>query len=253
MRLTGKRIVVTGAGSGIGRATAALFAHEGASVIVADWHEADAVETVTAIVESGGTAIALRADVSRQDDCEAMIDRCVEAFGGIDVLVNNAGVMDLNQGVGELDLDVWRRVMAINVDGPLFAMRKAMPSMVDRGGSIINIASVAGLGGGAAGVAYTASKHAVVGMTLNTAWLYGKRGVRCNAIAAGAVRTNIVKSVDLSRMDAAGSARAGEYYALIPTVLEPSDIAQLCLFLASDESRQVNGAIIPADAGWRSA
>ncbi|MDR7405089.1 MAG: SDR family oxidoreductase, partial [Armatimonadota bacterium] len=158
------------------------------------------------------------------------------------------------QGVGELDDDVWRRVLAVNLDGPMFTMRRAVPRMVQQGGgSIINISSTAGIEGGAAGAAYTASKHALVGLTRNTAWMYALKGVRCNAICPGATRTNIAESMIPERMDPAGSARAQAYAALIPAILEPEDIAALALFLASDESRQINGAIIPADAGWTAA
>lgn len=254
MQLAEKAIVITGGGSGIGRSMAVLFASEGANVVIADWHKDDLDSAAQEITDAGGKAVAMTADVSKQADCEAMIDKAIEAFGRIDVLVNNAGVMDINQAVGELDLEIWRRVMSINVDGPMYAMRRAVPLMLAQDhGVILNTASVAGLGGGAAGAAYTASKHALIGLTKNTAWIYAKRGVRCNAIAAGAVQTNITQSVDMAKMDPGGSARAQEYYALIPGTLEPLDIAQLGLYLVSDASRLVNGAVITADAGWRAA
>lgn len=254
MRLQDKTAVITGGGSGIGRAMAKRFAAEGARIVVADWHEDDMNAAVKEIADAGGEAVGVKTDVSKQDDNERMIDRAVEAFGRIDILVNNAGVMDVNQPVGSLDLDVWRRVMSINVDGPMFAMRKAAPLMLEQGnGVILNTDSVAGLGGGAAGAAYTASKHALVGLTRNTAYMYAKLGVRCNAIACGAVATNIVQSVDMSKMDPGGSARAQEYYALIPATLQPEDIAGLALYLVSDEAHMITGAIIPADAGWRAA
>jgi NAD(P)-dependent dehydrogenase (short-subunit alcohol dehydrogenase family) len=223
-------------------------------VVAADWHLAELEAAMAPIAKAGSTVRSVRADVSQAADCEAMVDKAVAEFGRLDVLVNNAGVMDLDQPVGSLDLAVWRRVLAINLDGPMFAMRRALPIMVKQGGgSIINIASVAGLGGGAAGAAYTVSKHALIGLTLNTAWMYAKQNVRCNAIAAGGVATNIMQSVDQTKMDAAGSARAGEYYPLMPATLDPIDIARLVLFLAGDGSRYINGAIIPADAGWRAA
>lgn len=254
MRLKDRTAAITGAGSGIGRAIANLFAEEGARILAADWNEQNLGEVVKEVAGKGGTIVGIKTDVAKQADCEAMVDRAVDAFGGIDILVNNAGVMDLNQPVGELDLDMWRRVMSINVDGPLYAMRRAAPIMLAAGhGVILNTASVAGLGGAAAGAAYTASKHALVGLTKNTAWMYGKRGIRCNAIAAGAVQTNISQSVDMAKMEPGGSARAQEYYALIPAVLEPIDIARLALFLVSDDARHINGAIVPADAGWLAA
>ena len=170
------------------------------------------------------------------------------------MLVNNAGVMDNNHGAAEMSNETWERVLGINLNGPMYLTRKAIPLMrATGGGSIINIASVAGVGGGAAGLAYTVSKHGLVGMTKQTAWRYALEGIRCNAIAAGAVATNIQQSVDLSKSDPVGSARAQAYYAAIPGQLQPADIANLALFLASDESAKINGAIIPADAGWLSA
>jgi len=133
----------------------------------------------------------------------------------------------------------------------MFLMRRAVPDMVKNGGgSIVNIASVAGVKGSAAGIAYTASKHALVGMTRSTAWRYIPEKIRCNAIAAGAVETNIGASVDMSKMDPEGSARCKIGYGVIPATLQPIDIANLVLFLASDESKNINGAIIPADGGW---
>jgi NAD(P)-dependent dehydrogenase (short-subunit alcohol dehydrogenase family) len=133
----------------------------------------------------------------------------------------------------------------------MFTSRRAVAYMLAHGGgSIINIASTAGLHGGAAGAAYTASKHALVGLTRNTAWMYAKRGIRCNAICPGATMTNIGETMPRERLDAAGAERMGAFAALAPAFLDPTDIASLALFLASDESRHINGAIIPADAGW---
>lgn len=254
MELSGKVAIVTGAASGIGRATAELLAANGAAVVAADWNETRLGEAVKDMGNGGAKVVDIKTDVSSEADCTAMIARAVSDFGRLDILVNNAGVMDLNQPVASVDNAMWKRVMAVNVDGPMFAMRAAVPEMLKAGGgSIVNIASVAGVGGGAAGAAYTTSKHAVVGLTLNTAWMYAKRGIRCNAIAAGAVSTNIMESVDQTKMDPDGSARAGEYYPLIPATLEPIDIARLILFLAGDGSRYINGAVIPADGGWRAA
>jgi NAD(P)-dependent dehydrogenase (short-subunit alcohol dehydrogenase family) len=136
----------------------------------------------------------------------------------------------------------------------MFTMRRAVPLMVKQGGgSIVNVASTAGIEGGAAGAAYTVSKHGLVGLTRNTAWMYATQGVRCNAICPGGTRTNIAESMTLERTSLTGAARAQAYAALIPAMLEPEDIAALALFLASDESRYINGAIIPADAGWTAA
>jgi NAD(P)-dependent dehydrogenase (short-subunit alcohol dehydrogenase family) len=254
MRIEGKVAVITGAASGIGLAIATRFAAEGAAVVAGDWN-ADRLETAVAGIEaSGGRVVGSRGDIADQATAEGLVDLAVSHFGQVDVLVNNAGVMDYMQGVAELSNEVWRRVLAINLDGPMFTSRRAVQHMLTRGsGSIINVASVGGIRGGAAGAAYTVSKHAVVGLTRNTAWMYAKRGLRCNAICPGATATNIAETMPAERLDPAGAERTGAYASLIPAMLEPADIAALALFLASDESRHINGAIIPADAGWTAA
>lgn len=251
MRLKDKVAIITGAASGIGLATARRFVAEGARVIAADWNAA-AIET--AVGSIGDNAVGVVANVADEDACVRMIERAVEAFGRLDILVNNAGVMDLFQSVADVDNETWRRVMSVNVDGPMFAMRRAVPLMLDQGGgAIVNVASVAGLGGGSAGAAYTASKHALIGLTKSTAFQYAKSGLRCNAIASGGVSTNIMQSIDATRIDQAAMGRLGAYHATNPGMLEPEDLANVILFLASDEARHVNGAILPADMGWRAA
>ena len=251
MRLMDKVAVVTGAGSGMGRAMAQRFVEEGAKVVAVDWH-ADTV--CQAAKEIGGSIVAFTANVAIEGEATAMIDKAVSDYGRIDVLVNNAGVMDLFQSVADVDNSMWRRVMSVNVDGPMFAMRKAVPLMLAQGaGAIVNIASVAGLGGGSAGAAYTASKHALIGLTRSTAFQYAKTGLRCNAIASGGVETNIMQSIDQTKIDQAALGRLGTYHAVNPGMLQPVDLANLALFLASDEARHINGAIIPADMGWRAA
>jgi NAD(P)-dependent dehydrogenase (short-subunit alcohol dehydrogenase family) len=253
-RLQGKIAVITGAGSGMGLAMAARFAAEGAAIIAGDWNAARLDQAVAHIRDTGGTILGAQGNIADQATAESLVDLAISTHGSIDVLVNNAGVMDYMQGVGELSQEVWRRVLGINLEGPLFTMRRAVPHMVrQNGGSIINVASTAAIGGGAAGAAYTASKHALVGLTRNTAWMYAKQGIRCNAICPGGTRTHISETMPQERLDPAGAARAGTYAALMPAMLEPEDIAALALFLASDESRYINGAIIPADAGWTAA
>ena len=254
MRLEGKVAVITGAGSGMGRAMANLFAAEGAKIVAAEWNQTTLDEVVAEVKAAGGEIVGVQGDVSKQADCEAIVDKAVEAYGKVDVLCNNAGVMDLNAGAAEMDNAIWERVLGVNLNGPMYLTRKAVPAMkAGSGGSIINTASVAGVGGGAAGCAYTVSKHGVIGLTKNTAFRYCQEGIRCNAIVAGAVETNIMQSVDPTKMDPAGVARSQTWYAAIPGQLKATDIANLALFLASDESKLINGACIPADAGWTSA
>jgi NAD(P)-dependent dehydrogenase (short-subunit alcohol dehydrogenase family) len=255
MRLAGKSVVITGAGSGIGRAMAGLFAAEGGRIVAADWHAAALAEVVAEVTSAGGAITGVQGDVSQEADCLRIIDTATSMYGGIDVLCNNAGVMDTNHGVGELTDEMWQRVLGINLYGPMYLSRKAVPLRVGQGhGSIINTASMSSIGGGAAGCAYTVSKHGLIGLTRSTAFLYAQDGLRCNAIVVGAVgQTNIMSSVDTSKMDAKASARIGTWLAAIPRVLDPMTVARMALFLASDESLGVNGALLPVDAGWSAA
>lgn len=254
MRLQDKVAVITGAGSGMGLAMARRFAAEGARLVIGDWNAERLDAAVAEIAREGRVIAGARGDISDRATAEALVDLAVSTHGRIDILVNNAGVMDYMQGVGELTDDIWRRVMGINLDGPMFTMRRAVPRMAEQGGGvIINIASVGGIEGGAAGAAYTSAKHALVGLTKNTAWIYAPKGVRANAIAPGGTKTNIAETMPRERIDPTGAARLGAYSALMPAILDPEDIAALALFLASDEARHINGAIIPADAGWTAA
>lgn len=254
MRLQGKVVVITGAGSGMGRAMANLFASEGAKIVAAEWHPATLQEVVDEVAAAGGEIVGVSGNVAVEADCDKIIETAVEKFGRVDVLCNNAGVMDVNQGVAELTNEMWERVLGIDLNGPMFLTRRVVPLMIAQGGgSIVNTDSKAGISGGAAGAAYTVAKHGLVGLTKSTAFIYGPEGVRCNAIAAGAVKTNIMQSVDPTKMDPKGSARFQTTYAAIPGQLEATDIANLALFLASDDAKMVNGAIIPADAGWSAA
>ncbi|MBM7845546.1 glucose 1-dehydrogenase [Herpetosiphon giganteus] len=251
MRLQDKVVVITGAASGMGLAMATRFAAEGAKLVLGDWN-AERLEAALATIQATGAAVVgAQGNIAEQASAEALVDLAISTYGQIDVLCNNAGVMDSMQGIAEVSDETWRRVLGINLEGPMFTSRRAIKHMLEQGsGSIINVASTAGIHGGSAGAAYTASKHALVGLTRNTAWIYAKRNIRCNAICPGATKTNIVESMNRSTIDPTDAARVSEFTALAPAYLEPTDIANLALFLASDESHQINGAIIPADAGW---
>lgn len=251
MRLQGKVIVVTGAAAGMGRAMVELFAREGASVIAGDINSARLADVEQAAKSHALPLTTLAGDVGIRADAEALVDAAITQYGRIDVLVNNAGIMDYMAGVGELTDEVWQRVLRVNLDGPMYTSRRAVPAMLAAGrGSIVNVASIASLSGGAAGAAYTTSKHALLGLTRSTAWMYAQRGIRCNVICPGATRTSIAESMPAERLDPVGAARAGQFATLVPAWLEPIDIAELTLFLASDVSRYINGAVITADGGW---
>src|SRR3984893_335511 len=254
MRLKSKVIVITGGGGGMGRAIGTLFAAEGARLVLGEWDEQSLASALAEIREHGGTATGLCGNVAVQADAERLVEAAVSEFGRVDVLVNNAGVIDNNQGVGELSDAVWERVIGVNLNGPMYTSRKAVQHMLRQGGgNIINMASSSGIGGGSAGAAYTASKHGLVGLTRNTAWVYTNKNIRCNAICPGGVMTPMAKSIDLSKVDPLGAERNGVYYGTMPKLLQPEEIAKLALYLAGDDSNFINGAIISADYGWRAA
>jgi NAD(P)-dependent dehydrogenase (short-subunit alcohol dehydrogenase family) len=249
MRLSGKVAVITGAASGMGKAIAELYAAEGAKVVVSDLRVEAAQVVVANIEANGGTAIALAANVAKEEDVQQLIDTTVERFGTVDILVNNAGIMDNFVPAGDLTDELWERIFAINTTGPMRTTRKVLPIFTERkSGVIVNIASAGGLQGSRAGAAYTASKHAVVGFTKNVGFQYANLGVRCNAIAPGGVNTNIGTSINAPNEFGMGRAMAG--INLNPRSGEPEEIAKVALFLASDDSSFVNGTVVTADAGW---
>lgn len=247
-KLQGKTAIVTGAASGMGRAIALLFAREGASVVVADLHIEEVNKVVDAIKSDGGRASGMLCNVAKEADVKQMIDTTVQQYGSLDILVNNAGVMDDFTPVDEVDNALWERVMNVNVNGPFYACRLAVPIMLQQGkGSIINIASVGGLQGSRAGAAYTTSKHALVGLTRNIGFMYAQKGIRCNAIAPGGVNTNIGKDM---KPHPFGYERAISGAANAPRMGESEEIANVALFLASDDASFVNGVALAADGGW---
>ncbi len=248
--LKDKVAVVTGAASGIGKEIAKLYAEEGAKVVVSDINIDGAEAVAEEIRQAGGEAVATKTDVSKIAETDAMIDLAVEKFGKLDILVNNAGIMDNMQPVDEIDEESWQRIMNINVSGVLFACKKAVKvfKSQDNKGAILNITSVGGLFGSRAGVMYTASKHAVSGITKNIGYMYAKTGIRCNAIAPGGVSTNIQSS--MTNLSQFGSGRVMEGTANSPRTGESVEVAEAALFLASDKASFVNGAILTADGGW---
>lgn len=249
MKLQNKVAVITGAASGMGKQIALLFAVEGAKVIASDVNQEGAQETVNEIEKNGGTAKAVVANVAKEDDVQKMIDTAVGSFGTLDILVNNAGIMDNMVPAADLTDDLWDKVMAINVTGQMRAIRKALPIFLEKGqGVIINMASAAGIAGSRAGAAYTASKHAVVGLTKNVGFQYATKGIRCNAIAPGGVNTNI--GTTMAEPNEFGMGRAMAGVNSNPRNGEPEEVAKIALFLASVDSGFVNGEVIRADAGW---
>ena len=245
-RFAGRGILVTGAGSGIGRAAAQLFANEGGRVVVVDQDEDEAQATVTSIRQAGGEALAIGADVSREADCRGMVERALAAYGRLHVAFNNAGIGASGFAVADEEEVTWSRLIDVNLKGIFLGMKYEIPAMVGAGGgAIVNTASVAGLVGERGIGAYSASKHGVVGLTRTAALDYIGQGVRINAVCPGATRTRIlaswfqdpkVESFILSRHP-------------IGRIAEPEEIARAVLFLASDDASFIVGQALAVDGG----
>lgn len=249
MRLKGKNIVITGASSGMGRAMTALFVSEGANV-VAVARRKDRLEALRdELSDKPGKVIPFSGDISLEQTNIDAIDTCVKEFGSLDVLVNNAGVMDDMSPIGDVKNETIEKVFAVNVYGPMYAMRKAINVFLAQGngGNIINVASV-GAFKSCAGAVYCASKAAVVSLTKNTAFMYMPNGIRCNGIAPGGIKTEISTSMGVPNM--AGYDRVKRVLATSPELGEAEQVANAALFLASDESSYISGDIIALDGGW---
>jgi NAD(P)-dependent dehydrogenase (short-subunit alcohol dehydrogenase family) len=243
-----RSVIVTGAGSGIGRAAALRFAREGARVVIADLNAAAANAVVDEIEAAGGTAVAVTGDLGDQAVVDQVARTAVEAFGGIDVLVNNAGIMDHMSACADVSDAEWERVIRVNLTAPFLLTRAVLPNMLARGkGVIVNTASEAGLRGSAAGTAYTVSKHGVVGLTRSIAIMYRNAGIRANAIAPGGAATNISVTADPA---AHGPQAIGAYMSNIGRVSDADEQAAAIVFLASEAASNINGVILPVDNGW---
>ena len=249
MRLDGKSIVVTGASSGMGKAIVELFAKHGANVIAV----ARRMERLEALAQDlkdmPGKVIPFQGDVSRQADNEAAIAEAIKQFGKLDGLVNNAGIMDDMSPIGDITNEKLENVFAVNVYGPMYAMRKAVQVFLEQGqgGAILNIASIGGLRT-VAGAIYGASKAAILSLTKNTAYMYMPDGIRCNAIAPGGITTEISTSMGTPNM--AGYGRLEKIFAAAPEPGSAEQIAQAALFLMSDEASYISGDVLVVDGGW---
>ncbi len=251
MRLQNKVAIVTGGASGIGRATAIVFAIEGAKVVVADIREASRLETETpptveAIAAAGGEAAFIKTDVTQRAQVEALVDETVRRYGRVNILVNSAGIFIRNP-ITEVSDDEWDQVMNINLRGYFYTCRRVIPEMLKQGGGkIINISSIHGIRGTGAAVTYCASKGAVENFTRQLAVEYGRQRIYVNAVAPGTIKTAMSKSFRENPVILADY----EMHTLLPRLGEPEDVANCALFLASSESDFVHGHTLVCDGGW---
>jgi NAD(P)-dependent dehydrogenase (short-subunit alcohol dehydrogenase family) len=242
-RFAGKTIIVTGAGSGIGRATALRVAQEGGRVVATDV-DADRLATLSAELE-GRDVLTVTGDIADADVIGAIM---VAAGDTVQGLANVAGIMDGFLPPAEIDDETWDRVLAVNLTGPMRLTRAVLPGMLAAGsGSIVNVASEAAIKASTSGVAYTAAKHALAGHTKSVAFFYGPQGIRANAVAPGPVITNIGGGM---KSEFAGKRVGPIIAATLPTPAQPERLAAAITWLLSDDSANVNGALLPSDGGW---
>lgn len=249
-RLDGKVAIITGGNSGVGAATAVLFAKEGAKVVITARREAPLIEVAEKIKEVGGEVLRLTSDISKVEDVKKVVAETLKAYGKIDILVNNAGVLE--EGLKPIDrftdedLD---KIIGINQKGTMYCIREVSAEMAKTGyGSIVNVASIAGLMG-CGGAAYVSSKAAIVGITRHTALRFAGTNIRCNSVCPGTIVTPMVAGMNPANMDADMFGQMAKHGDLKVQPCMPDDVANILLFLASDESRAITGQSIATDFG----
>lgn len=249
MRLKDKIIVLTGGSSGIGETTALRLAEEGGKVVAVARRYEKLEKLAEKAKDMAGEIYPLAGDMSKDEDIKSIIKKTIDKYGKIDVLINNAGVLDGFLSADNMEDEVWDRVMNINLTGPMKLIREAMPYMKEqKSGNIINISSVGGFLGARGGLAYVTSKHGIIGMTRHIAAIFGQDGIRCNAVSPGNIKTDIGGSVENPNMKVLD--KVMKTAELLPVAGDPVEIANVILFLASDESSFINGATLVADGGW---
>jgi NAD(P)-dependent dehydrogenase (short-subunit alcohol dehydrogenase family) len=261
MALKDRTAVVTGAGSGIGRGIAIALAAQGARVAALDLDLGAAEETVRLVVASGGTATALQGDTSQAADVDRAVVAAVAQFGPLEIMVNNAGILDGYFNVDEVDEAVWRRVIDIDLTGVFLGCKRALQEMLPRGrGRIVNMASVAGLNGTGGGAAYIAAKHGVVGLTRQMAVVYAPKGITVNAVCPGPITTGLrehsqaILGSSVPDMSARGVAvNPDQIRDIVPMGRRGSveDVASAVCYLVSDAAGYVTGHTMVVDGGWR--
>lgn len=251
MKLKGKVAIVTGASGGMGKDIAYSYAKEGAKVLAV----ARRLERLTALAEEAkdleGEIVPFAADMSDKSQVEEMVDEAIRVFGKLDILVNNAGIMDDFSPVDEVEDEMWESVLNVNLNAPFYASRKAIRYFKEHdGGNIINVSSIGGLNGARAGAAYTTSKHALIGLTKNTGFMYANKNVRCNVICPGEIETEIASGAYMQDVNQEGYDLALSGMGANRRDGKGSEIANVAVFLASEDASYINGQAIVVDGGY---
>ncbi|KAL2834386.1 hypothetical protein BDW59DRAFT_156318 [Aspergillus cavernicola] len=254
--LTTKTALVTGAAGGLGKAVAKAFLHAGASVIITDINE-PMLQTTYKELSELGPVHAIAGDLTSPQVTTNLIETAREQYSKLDILVNNAGIMDRFDPIGDIDMSFWDRILAVNLTAPARVTRAAVQEFLREsrpdgrtGGAILTVGSINGLRGGIAGAAYTTTKHALVGLTRNTAAHYARKGIRSNIIMPGLMETNI-RTAYANGVNEGGKALAWKSVDVNPGQVDVDELAKLVVFACSDDAGYLNGAIISTDHGWQ--
>lgn len=248
MKLENKVAIITGSTRGIGRATAKLFAAEGAKVVVVGTNAELGESCVAEIKADGGKAIFCKTDVTSEESLSALVKAALDTYGRIDILVNNAGVGGSTANMNDITMDEWNKVLTTNLTAPFMLCKKVIPVMEEQGGgAIVNIASMASTGAGRGGLAYTSAKHGLLGLTRQMSMDHGRTGVRINAVLPGPIETDMIARIlaipqhpVCMKIKMSPAARAGR----------PEEVAQAVVFLASDDASFIHGAALAVDGGY---